>query len=201
MIEAGYNASQIEVICNCIDKKKSDMFAQTTRIATETPYYCYVGRLSQEKGVEKLLDVASKLPYKLYVAGTGPLASTLQEQYAQCPNIVFTGHLTAQQVVELVSNAHAMVIPSIWYENNPLSVIESLCMGTPVIGARIGGIPELIENNKTGLLYTHDNSQELQQAIITAFEKIKFDNEYIAQKSRIAFSEENYLAKLSSLFQ
>jgi glycosyltransferase involved in cell wall biosynthesis len=94
-----------------------------------------------------------------------------------------------------------MVIPSIWYENNPLSVIESLCMGTPVIGACIGGTPELIENNKTGLLYTHDNPQELQQAIITAFEKIKFDNEYIAQKSRIAFSEENYLAKLSSLFQ
>ena len=201
MIEAGYDAHKIKVICNCIDKKKSDMFAQATRTATDTPYYCYVGRLSQEKGVERLLSIASLLPYKLYVAGTGPLATTLQKQYAQCPHIQFTGHLSAQQVVELVSNATAMVIPSIWYENNPLSVIESLCMGTPVIGARIGGIPELIENGKTGLLYTHDNAKELRQSITSAFEKIKFDNNSIAEKSRIRFSEDNYLSQLVSLFE
>lgn len=200
MVEAGYDADRISVICNCIDKNKSNLLAQATYQKPDTPYYCYVGRLSQEKGIEQLLVTAAQLPYKLYVAGTGPLADTLQKQYANNDNIVFTGHLTANQVVELVTNAEAMVIPSAWYENNPLSVIESLCMGTPVIGARIGGIPELIDEHETGLLYDNDNSQELQSHIKSIFEQNHFNRSEIANKSRMRFSEENHLSQLIALF-
>lgn len=200
MIQAGYVPDKITVICNSIDKKKSDSFAQINRTTPSTPYYCYVGRLSQEKGIEGLLAVAAKLPYTLYVAGAGPLTETLQKQYADNANIIFTGHLSAQQVVDLVSNATATVIPSIWYENNPLSVIESLCMGTPVIGARIGGIPELIDHGNTGLLYDSGNLDQLQACITSVFEEMQFDNQAIAQKSQVRFSEEKHFASLTSLF-
>jgi len=92
------------------------------------------------------------------------------------------------------------VIPSACYENNPLSVIESLCMGTPVIGARIGGIPELIDEHETGLLYDNDNSQELQSHIKSIFEQNHFNRAEIANKSRMRFSEENHLSQLIALF-
>ena len=200
MIEAGYDAQKITVISNCIDGSKAQMFENTTRDHTQPPYYCYVGRLSTEKGIENLLSVAAQLPYTLYVAGTGPLDEKLRKQYATNKNIIFTGHLSAQEVVSLVTNATAMVIPSIWYENNPLSVIESLCMGTPVIGARMGGIPELIQTPESGLLFDCHNTDELKQCIEKMFEQQPQTPSTIATPARERYSEAAYLLQLEALF-
>lgn len=200
MIQSGFNPDKIAVICNCIEKKKSETLQQAVRKPDASPYYCYIGRLSTEKGIENLLKVADSLPYKLHVAGGGPLEEKLRKQYAHNSNIVFTGHLTSQEVIELISNAKASVIPSICYENNPLSVIESLCAGTPVIGARIGGIPELIEPNSDGLLFDSDDLDEMKRCISAAFELMEFNNNEIARKAIERFSETAYLQKLSSFF-
>lgn len=200
MIQAGYNPNKITVICNCIEKKKSETLQQAVRQPHTPPYYCYVGRLSTEKGVENLLKVADTLPYKLYVAGGGPLEESLRTQYAHNSNIIFTGHLSSQEVVELISNSTASVTPSICYENNPLSVIESLCAGTPVIGARIGGIPELIESNSNGLLYDSTDLDEMSRCITAAFDLMEFNHQEIAHKALARFSETAYLEKLSALF-
>lgn len=200
MIQAGYNPKQIEVIHNCIDKEKAQRLQQATRDNSQAPYYCYVGRLSTEKGVEALLSVASRLPYTLYIAGSGPIDEQLRTQYASHKNIIFLGHLSATEVVSLVSNATAMVIPSIWYENNPLSVIESLCTGTPVIGARMGGIPELVEENKSGLLYDINDIGELEQCITKVFEQGGFNHAEISALSLQKYSEQTYLSQLTALF-
>ena len=165
----------------------------------ERNYYLYVGRLSQEKGVETLLEVASQLPYTLKVAGGGPLADEMKAKYSECANIEFLGHQNAEQVSSLLAGAVAIVAPSECYENNPLSVIESLCAGTPVVGANIGGIPELIGTGE-GLVFESGNKAELAEKIKQAF-STEWDNDAIKKKSLERFSPDKYFAQIKLIYR
>lgn len=137
--DAGFSDNKVTVLPNCVD-------ALPEHIVTERDdYYCYAGRLSNEKGISNLLEVAAALPMHFKVAGDGPLGPKLREKYGQCSNIEFLGMLDRNRVSELLAHARFSVMPSEWPENNPLSVIESLCLGTPVVGTHMGGIPELID--------------------------------------------------------
>ena len=107
-------------------------------------YYIDIGRCYEEKGIRTLLQAASEINYNLKLGGTGPLFESLRNQYEANKNIEFLGHIDKDVVIEVLSKSKFSVIPSEWYENNPLSGIESLITGTPILGANIGGIPELI---------------------------------------------------------
>ena len=123
-------------------------------------YVLYIGRLVPEKGVETLLKThaASTNKWPLVVAGTGPLGNVLKAQYN--PSI-FIGHLTGDELKAKIAQAAVIVVPSEWYENCPMSILEAMAYGKPVVGSRMGGIPELVEDGKTGLLYTAGNVNEL----------------------------------------
>lgn len=121
-------------------------------------YVLYFGRLSHEKGIYTLLDCTDT---KFVVAGTGPL-----EDYVKSDeNIEYVGFKTGDELASLISKAKATVYPSIWYENCPFSVMESIMYGTPVVASKIGGIPELIDNGKTGILVEPRNGEQLEEAI------------------------------------
>ena len=124
-----------------------------------------MGRLSEEKGVDALLKAAIQLPYKLYIAGRGPLENYLQQNYVS-PNIVFLGQLSAEAVIHLLKKVQFSIIPSICYENNPLGVIESLCCGTPVLGRNIGGIPELLKTNTYNRLFSKDEDLPDRKSVV-----------------------------------
>jgi len=197
MIQTGYNKDKICVLCNFIDfKKYNNIYKVKPKIREQA--YCYIGRLSEEKGINQLLDVAKSLPYKLYVAGKGPLKDPLEKEYS-CKNIIFLGELTTDQIYNLLSTVKYSVMPSVWYENNPLSVIESLCMGTPVLGANIGGIPELI-NADNGLLFAPNDPNDLREKIVYLFNKCVFCNDKIQAISLNKFSSENYYNKLTEIY-
>lgn len=196
MRKDGFSPQKLHVACNHIDPEKLQLF-DSLNIEREY-YYVYVGRLSAEKGVETLLNVASRLPYTLKVAGDGPLRKQLGDQYAGSKNIEFLGHQNAQQVATLLSKAHFSVVPSEWYENNPLSVIESLCAGTPVVGARIGGIPELIDESN-GIIFTSGNREELKATIDQAFNhEWKYDT--IKECSNKRFSPNEHLNQVLNIY-
>lgn len=197
MQEGGFNEKKLFHICNFIDPIKYDLMKKIHMADRET-YYCYVGRLSEEKGIETLLKAASTLPHTLKIAGDGPQKTVLEQKY-NFKNIEFLGNLNAKEIVELLSKAQALVIPSEWFENNPLSVIESLCMGTPVIGARSGGIPELIDDS-CGITFTPQNVIELRQTIQRIYSSNPFDFNYIAEKSRKKFSSETHFQSLIRLY-
>ena len=199
MGQGGFDKGKLSVLCNFIENEKVKLI-NTVNAVVEDGSYCYIGRLSHEKGIENLLEVASTLPYKLYVAGDGPLKEELIAKYAS-EQIVFLGHLNKTEIVELFKKVHFSVIPSVWYENNPLSVIESLCCGTPVLGANIGGIPELLmdENCDT---FTYDDKNDLKDKIITMFEKYKnIDKQHLSNKSVNRFSDLSYYEKLLKIYQ
>jgi len=123
-------------------------------------YALYFGRLSEEKGIETLLQAHGKMKrhLPLKVVGTGPLDEKLRTAH---PAVEFFGYKSGQELKDIVANAAFVVVPSQWYENCSMVVLESMAFGKPVIGSRIGGIPEQIENDKTGFLFEAGNVEEL----------------------------------------
>lgn len=201
MEQAGFDREKLITLCNFMEPEAAERFMCISARGISTsrqPYYCYIGRLSPEKGVETLLNAAAGLPFELRVAGGGPLADELREKYGHCRNIRFLGSLDSKGVVDLLSKARASVLPSEWYENNPLGIIESLCAGTPVVGAEIGGIPELI-NSDTGVTFPSRDVAALREAILKVWHG-GYDHDAIARDSIVRFSSTAYYNRLLDIY-
>jgi glycosyltransferase involved in cell wall biosynthesis len=133
--------------------------------------FLYAGRLSHEKGVALLCSAFRDRPnLHLRIAGDGPLKKSLIAEFGRCPNINFLGKLFSDALKKEIQQSKFCIVPSEWYENNPMSVLESFGAGTPVIGANIGGIPELIFPGLTGLLFSPSDKYSLLKALDEANE-------------------------------
>ncbi len=209
MEQAGYDRAKIAVLCNFADPDKirllSEIAADCRKERRDKPYFCYIGRLSEEKGVETMIQAAVVAGVDLRIAGTGPLEALYRERYAGKSGITFAGHLDAPGVARLLAGAAASVLPSEWYENNPLGVIESLSTGTPVIGADIGGIPELINTAPTssgprnGVVYPSRDKRALA-AIFRDFRPDAYSPHAIAEAAQRDFSVETHYNRLIQLY-
>jgi glycosyltransferase involved in cell wall biosynthesis len=121
--------------------------------ADEGGYFLYAGRLAPEKGIATLVRAAARARQPLVVAGAGPEEAALRRLAAECGGEVdFAGYLSGEALARRIAGATALVLPSEWYENAPVSVLEAYGHGRPVIGTDIGGIPELIRPGETGLV-------------------------------------------------
>lgn len=130
-------------------------------------YFIHAGRMAREKGVMTLLDAVRRLDTdaKLIIAGTGEMEPEMRQYIAEhgIGNVEFVGHLNTADLGRLIQRAIFTVVPSEWYENYSMIVLESLASGTPVIGSRIGGIPEQVIHGVNGLLFDPGNAAELAQ--------------------------------------
>lgn len=137
------------------------------------PRAIYMGRLAAEKGVLTLLQAVSGTNIQLDIVGGGPLHADFENQarIMRLSNVTFWGYLTGEALYNRVREASVLVIPSEWYENNPRSVIEAFALGKPVVGARIGGIPELVRDNVTGLTFTSGSSEDLRSKLFELLSK------------------------------
>lgn len=124
-------------------------------------YVLYFGRYSKEKGIETILDTKN---VEFVCAGSGEYEDKLDD----AENVKNVGFKSGEKLEDLIRRAGCSVYPSTWYENCPFSVMESIALGTPVVGADIGGIPELIENGKTGVLFRSGDSADFERAINAA---------------------------------
>ena len=119
--------------------------------APKGDYVLYFGRLAEEKGIDRILEACRLLPdIPFVIAGGGPLEDLCKS--CTLPNVKYVGFKTGKELEELVAGALFTLHLSIWYENCPLALLESQSLGTPVLCNRIGGIPELVEEGKTGIL-------------------------------------------------
>lgn len=125
-------------------------------------YVLYFGRFSQEKGVKTLIEAAKMLPEVNFTfAGKGEL----DDEISELPNAKNVGFKSGSELQYLIRNALFTVYPSEWYENCPFSIMESQELGVPVLGANIGGIPELIDDDKNGWLFKSGNVSDLVDKI------------------------------------
>lgn len=171
---------------------------------TNHKYLLYFGRLSNEKGINNLLEAMQNIPeIDLKIIGRGPLLKEIGNNYPK--NVSFLGFKEGQELKEYVKNAFFTIVPSEWYENNPLSIIESLSLGTPVIGSNIGGIPELIQDTKTGFTFTMGSSTDLtktiQKAIEMPDEKVHEMSIACNKFAQQHFSADKHLDSLISIYQ
>jgi glycosyltransferase involved in cell wall biosynthesis len=128
--------------------------------------FLYFGRVIRQKGVATLIRAAAAAHSKLLVAGTGPELEEMRALAAQLnADVTFLGHLGGPQLHDVIRSCRAVVLPSEWYENAPVSLLEAYALGKPVIGARIGGIPELIRANQTGACFESGNVESLRSSL------------------------------------
>ncbi len=157
-INFGYDKEKIYVkdngfIDNKIKRKKSG------------GYFLFLGRISIEKGIIFLLNFFKEFKeYNLIVAGTSQDIDTIKKNYYYS-NIVFKGFVDGEKKKILIQETEALILPSLWYENYPVSIIEAFCCGIPVIGSNIGGIPCIIEEGKNGLLFEAGNKDSLNEKL------------------------------------
>jgi glycosyltransferase involved in cell wall biosynthesis len=169
-------------------------------------YFLYFGRINREKGLQTLIRAMEKIKEgQLLVAGQGEESGKLQRYVNEngIDNVKFMGFMERGKLNELIRSSRFVVLPSEWYENSPSTVYESFALGKPVIGSRIGGIPELIEDGINGFLFEPKNVDELAEKI-----KYLYRHPLLAEKMGIAarekveekYSEEEYYKKLLGLY-
>ncbi len=162
--------------------EKNSRPAKTT---AEKPYIVFVGRLSKEKGVSLLAETAKLLPqFNFVVAGNGPDDEVLKN----IPNVEMRGFVSGDALTKLMANAKILIAPSVCYENCPLSILESHSMGVPVVTMNSGGMAELVEDQKTGVLAAESTAKAVADAVLKAlgneefYEDLKTNCENISEE-------------------
>jgi glycosyltransferase involved in cell wall biosynthesis len=168
-------------------------------------YYLFVGRMSKEKGVGPLIRVFRELNLPLKLAGSGPLEGEYRKLAEGAANIQFLGFQSGKALEDLYRGAHACLAPSQWYENLGMVIMESLAYGKPVIGSRIGGIPELVLDGENGFLFDPFDLEDLKKKIIAfhALDPVSYGR--FSQKARdfavSHFSIEGHYGALMETYQ
>lgn len=168
-------------------------------------YFLYFGRLSSEKGIITLLNAAKKTRIQLKIVGSGPLRQEVEEFCHNNSNVQYLGYQNGDALNNTIKNSSYVVVPSEWYENNPMTVIEAFSFGIPVIGARIGGIPEIVEDDKNGFLFNSRDENDLSMvfnraAAISSEDYLRMSN-YSRTFAINHFSKESHYNQLISLYK
>jgi len=170
-------------------------------------YLLYFGRLSKEKGVDLLIESFLKTKQRLpnlylKIAGSGPDRKKLEE-LGKNSHIEFLGIKRGHQLKELISNASLIIIPSIWPENFPYSILESHILSRPVLASKIGGVPEMIKDRETGLLFKPNDQNDLREKIIWArknSQAIKDMAKQAQKEAIVQYNSEDHYQKLIKIY-
>ncbi|MDX8127153.1 glycosyltransferase [Methylomonas sp. OY6] len=198
-VQAGFPQDKIVVKPNFLH----DPYAGINRLARTYPGFgLFVGRVSEEKGIKTLLKAWSGLEGDavLKVAGSGPLEGLLHGKN----NIMVLGRQNASEISLLMQQAAFLVLPSEWYEGFPLVLVEALAHGLPILASRLGSMANIIEDGKTGVLFTPGDAKDLAEKAKWLLEHPK-QVEQLGENARHVFldkytSEQNY-AELMAIYE
>jgi glycosyltransferase involved in cell wall biosynthesis len=156
--EMGFHAPIVHLPYFVAGTNESDSTSEPARNGpVGKAYFLFVGRLEKLKGVQTLIPVFRSYPKaRLLIAGTGNYEAELRRLAAGSENIEFLGYRSEQQLNPLYRQAIALIVPSIWFENLPLVLVEAFRHGTPAIVRRLGAMPETIQESGSGLVYRTD---------------------------------------------
>lgn len=167
---------------------------------------CYFGRLSLEKGLLTLINATAGLGLKLVIIGDGPLMKHLKDEVRGrgISNVFLLGHKSGEELRSYIKQSMAVVLPSEWYENNPRAILEAFALGRPVVGARIGGIPELVIDGENGFTFESGNSGDLREKLL----RLTADTDCVVQMGKKArefavrnFNPTSYYNRLMDIYK
>lgn len=194
LMEAGFPEDKIKVRGNCLPDIKN--YARG-----DGEYYLFIGRISPEKGLENAIKAFVTLPEcKLVIAGTGELERILKEKYAAYENVKFFGFADDVAKEKLFLHAKAVIVPSIWYENFPMVIIEAFRYGIPVISNNWGAIKGVVTDTVDGLLSGEENDTDEKRVeriaeSVRLFESDKSLRNRLGDNARRTFLEKMELGK------
>jgi glycosyltransferase involved in cell wall biosynthesis len=172
----------------------------------DTIHFLYVGRITRDKGVHILLQAFREIDnqnIRLHIVGKGPALGFCQELAGSDKRITFHGFVSTEVLDSIYRSAHALIVPSIWFDNSPTVIYEAMSFGLPVIGSRVGGIPELIEHGNTGFLFQSGGREELRlilETLIQDPDNLRRLSWNAYQGSRL-YTLDNHLDQLKSLYR
>lgn len=129
-------------------------------------HFLFVGRLSEEKGIETLLKAFKELPFLLKIAGDGPLKELVLNSTKQSNNISYLGSLSTEKVTEELQKTQALIFPSVCYEGMPMTILEAFSTTTPVIASNLGAMTSLISSESNGFHFEPGNINDLRETVI-----------------------------------
>ena len=198
-IEDGINPNKIQAIHNSIEM--NDYNVETK----DDGYALYFGRLSKEKGILNLINAFAKCNKgNLYIAGEGPEKEKIEKiikENSLEDRVKLLGFLDKEQMTDVTRKCKFVVVPSIWYENCPYSVLETLAIGKPIIGSNMGGIPELVIDNENGFIY--NTVDELTEKMNVLFENEDLVKQFSKKSKELAkqnYDREVYYNKLKQIY-
>lgn len=167
----------------------------------------YFGRLSKEKGILNLVEAINNISgARLIIAGDGPERENIEayiKEHKLEDRITLLGYLNQDGIRENIRKCRFVAVPSICFENCPYSVLEAMEIGKPIIGSRIGGIPELVKDNVNGYTYAYDSINELTDKLKILFEDDEKIMEFSDNSKRLYkenYSAEAYYNKLMKVY-
>jgi glycosyltransferase involved in cell wall biosynthesis len=162
MVAAGLPPGKLRQIPNGVD------VSAVQPVYSGQTYFLYMGRLSREKGLHTLLNSVIGGSMPLRILGSGPDEVPLREFVTErgLSQVSLEGYKSGSGLAKLIAGAAFVVVPSEWYENASMTVLEAMSYGKPVIAARIGGLPEQVIHEETGLLFEPGNALELREQIL-----------------------------------
>ena len=179
---------------------------ETGQPATRGNDFLFIGRLTEEKGILQLMNHIKGTGLKLNIAGDGPLKEEITRLCQKHPNqFHYLGFQSKGQIAQLLKTCSALVFPSIWYEGMPLTALEALSVGTPILGSKLGVLQEMIQPGHTGLLFDpHSKNDTLNTlnkwlSLTEASRSIIGSNCLKEYKER--YSEAINLQKLESIYK
>ncbi|MBB3944392.1 glycosyltransferase involved in cell wall biosynthesis [Rhizobium skierniewicense] len=202
LIEWGWPSEQLIHIPNFVDQSITD----NPLVSEEGDYFLFAGRLAPEKGIATLIRATGLSGLRLRIAGTGPDEASLRALAQDVgANVEFLGYLTGGALHAAIAGAKALVLPSEWYENAPVSLLEAYALGRPVIGTDIGGIPELIKDGETGLIARSLDAENLAEVLTTMNSLPKPARQDMGERGRgwvnSEFSQGAYLERTTALYR
>ena len=208
-IEDGVNENKIIALHNFINIDEYNVNVE------DDGYAFYFGRLSKEKGILNLIDAFSNLikennnfqDKKLLIAGDGPEKEKINRKITDEKlenNIVLVGYLNQDMLRNYIRKCRFSVVPSVWYENCPYSIIETQVIGKPIIGSNIAGIPEMVVDKHSGFIYKFDDIDDLANKMKILFSNKKLAQEYGENARRdalIEYDSEKYYDEIIRLYE
>lgn len=197
LVDNGYPEDRVKVLPNKVE------LPQATVDPGAGEYVAFAGRLSPEKGINVLLGAAGKVSTaQVHLAGSGPDEESLKSIASE--NVTFRGRIAVDEMSDFYRKAKFLVLPSICFEMCPLTILEAMSHGLPVIASRIGGLGELVDDGETGYLFEPGNDEELAYKMACLWESPELCRQFGEagrRKAEREYSEAVFFDRLMGFYQ
>lgn len=167
-------------------------------------FLLYVGRLSSEKGILRFIELTTHLDTPLVIVGDGPDREHILQLTSQKDGVRYIGFQSKDQIIDWMSRASALVVPSICLEGMPMAVLEAFSVGTPILANDLGGLKELVQEGKNGLRFDMTSTASIENTLsrwtLLPVEEKKQVSRHCLESYQSYYNPKSYLHRIREIY-